>query len=203
MRRWAFVLLGLGLACGDGTRDSPDATFRIDGGQASPDSGMIINTTIQVQRVLDGDTVELSAGASVMTPDGRSMSGAHVRLLAIDAPEIAHPEANPPTPADCWGNEAQAAARALMGGRVITLQFDLRAIAGCTPPIQRTDAERCGLRDIYDRLLAYVVLPDGTVANQTMVREGNAYSYRHEVALYNQLEDEARAAMRGMWGVCP
>jgi endonuclease YncB( thermonuclease family) len=56
--------------------------------------------------------------------------------------------------------------------------------------------------DRYGRLLAEVVLPDGRVLNQELVRAGLAWWYREyapEAADLARLEQEARAARRGLW----
>lgn len=194
-------LAGLAFAC-DGGRDIPDVIFTPDSGV--PDSGRTDAgpppTTIQVQAVFDGDTVRVAANSAVRTPDGKPMSGETIRLLGIDAPEIAHP----PNPADCWGDESHARARDLLQGRTITLEYDIDA--GCPTPVPQARAVQCGLRDAFDRILAYVVISDGSAANETFLREGHARSFRafphRKTALYNQLEQEARNADRGLW-TCP
>ncbi|RLB53317.1 MAG: thermonuclease [Deltaproteobacteria bacterium] len=87
-RGWLLLLLwGAGpLACGGGGRCGP--------GSAT------------VQRVIDGDTVELA--------DGR-----RVRYLLIDAPE------NTSGHNDCYGAEATAYNRALVEGRRVQLEYDV------------------------------------------------------------------------------
>lgn len=181
-----------------------DSGVRADGGNNPNDAGNgdagTTGQTVLVALVYDGDTARLSAGASVMTPDSRPLSGESVRFLGVDAPEIAHP----PAPADCWGDEAHARARDMLQGRTVTLEYDLDP--GCTPPISNSQAEACGLRDDFGRLLAYVHLSDGTVANETLIAEGHARSFRrftHKyTARYNALEEQARNANLGLW-TCP
>ncbi|MGC8792228.1 MAG: thermonuclease family protein [Bryobacteraceae bacterium] len=56
--------------------------------------------------------------------------------------------------------------------------------------------------DRYGRLLADVILPDGRVLNQELVRAGLAWWYREyapEARELAALESEARAARRGLW----
>ncbi|MCK6552485.1 thermonuclease family protein [Myxococcota bacterium] len=192
--RLGFAVLftaGTVLACG-GERDEADAGFiyRDAGTNVVPDAGSMPVTRILVDRVYDGDTVHLRASSSLTAPDGQPMNDQHVRLLGVDAPEIAHPEANPPTGAQCWGPEAAAAAQALLVGEVVTLEYD----------------EGSDLRDRFGRLLAYVKLGDGRVANEVLIRDGHAESFRSfphkNLSRYNGLEEEARDAQRGLWGPC-
>jgi len=56
--------------------------------------------------------------------------------------------------------------------------------------------------DRYGRLLAEVILPDGRNLNQELVRAGLAWWYREyasEALELARLEQEARAARRGLW----
>lgn len=56
--------------------------------------------------------------------------------------------------------------------------------------------------DRYGRLLAEVILPDGRVLNHELVRAGLAWWYREYApgdATLGALEQEARAARRGLW----
>ena len=57
-------------------------------------------------------------------------------------------------------------------------------------------------RDRYGRTVGEVVLPDGKVLNQELVRAGLAWWYRDYAAGDSRLallEQEARAAGRGVW----
>ena len=199
---WCLALLA---ACGVGRQGPRDVgVFSVDSG-VPHDGGTDVdagpNLAIQAGFVIDGDTVRLSAAAAMRTPDNRPMTGESVRLLGIDAPEIAHP----PNPADCWGDEAHARARELMQGRIIELSYDLDP--SCTLPIAPARAEDCRLRDQFGRLLAYITLAsDGTVVNERLIREGHARSFRRYphrfTAQYNAAEDQARNARLGLWS-CP
>lgn len=165
----------------------------------SPDSGVAWNgmpsRNILVKFVLDGDTILVQANDTVRTPDGRPMDGEKIRLIGIDAPEIAHA----PSPADCWGDDAHAFTETAIGGRIVTLDWDT---THCNPPSQVV-----GCRDDYDRLLAYVVIGD-EVHNENMVKTGNARVFRgarfthRDSAKYSTLESAARAADLGLWS-CP
>ena len=123
-----------------------------------------------VEYVYDGDTL-------------RTTSGARVRLLQIDAPEL-H--------GDCYGKAARAALEHLTPpGATVTLVRD-RALDST---------------DIYGRSLRYV-FAHGTNVNLALVREGAASPYffrgargRYARGLLGAVKS-ARAARRGYWGAC-
>lgn len=95
-----------------------------------------------------------------------------IRLHGVDAPESGQP----------FGRQARQAVVALALGRSVTV----REVG----------------RDQYGRILADVVLPNGRVLNEELVRVGLAWWYcRHSTdARLAELEREARAARRGLWG---
>ncbi len=125
---------------------------------------------VVVEWVNDGDTLTLT-------------SGAKVRLVQIDAPELE---------TDCYGRAALNALVALAPkGTRVTLASD--------PKLDD--------RDAYGRLLRYVFVRHENV-NVELVREGAAspYFFRKERGRYAgdllDAVDEARSAHRGYWGVC-
>jgi endonuclease YncB( thermonuclease family) len=129
------------------------------------------STRAVVARVHDGDTLTLA-------------SGAKVRLVQIDAPELE---------SDCYGRAALQALVALAPvGTRVTLVTD--------PALDE--------RDAYGRLLRYVFV-GGRNVNVELVREGAAspYFFRRARGRYaNELLDAvaaARRAHRGYWGACP
>ena len=79
----------------------------------APDAGWagMPSRNILVRTVLDGDTIIVSANDTVRAPDGAPLDGERVRLLGIDAPEIAHNG----DPADCWGDNAHEFTRSVRG----------------------------------------------------------------------------------------
>jgi micrococcal nuclease len=99
----------------------------------------------EVERVIDGDTLQLQAA------DGDMPRHFRVRLMGIDCPETVHPE----KPVQAWGPEASAFTRDFVHGRRVRIQFDRR----------RTDR--------YDRYLAYVYVDD-RMLNEELVRAGLA-----------------------------
>jgi micrococcal nuclease len=164
---------------------------------------------VDIGCVLDGDTFDFGGCG-----EG---NGERVRMLGVDAPEIAH---NDSEVADCYGDESHAElARILMGRRVL-LTFD----------------EEC--LDIYDRTLAYVwlvgdeaedllaerdvadLLADGDadgdalalLINEYMIAYGfaglygdDADEYSADIIYESRLKAaESRAAVfeRGLWSAC-
>ncbi|OXS27831.1 MAG: hypothetical protein BCS36_10870 [Desulfovibrio sp. MES5] len=108
-----------------------------------------------------------------------------VRLAGIDAPELARGDRR----GQLFAREARVQLAALaQGQQVKLLQAGVKH------------------RDLYGRILAEVMLPDGRSLNEIMVRNGAAYFYPHR-DLSPQLQErlrtlqhEAIAERRGMWG---
>lgn len=110
-----------------------------------------------------------------------------VRLIGIDTPETKKPD----SPVECFGPEAADRLTALTppGAEVRMLR----------------DVEE---RDVYDRLLAYVFLPDGDFVNLRLVTEGFATTLSIEpntafAPEFSAAEAAARQARLGLWGACP
>ncbi len=123
-----------------------------------------------VRRVVDGDTLVV----------GRRE---RVRLVGVDAPEIAHRNRT----AEPYGAEAAAFATRLAAGQRVQLHFDAEA----------------GEKDRYGRTLAYVTLADGTSLNLALIASGHAEAYH---ALPYERRTEFLAAEReaceqrlGLW----
>ena len=175
------------LACAPPPVDQPNPTFRPDSGISPSRIDAGASSRIQVRTVIDGDTVIMTATSDAKTPDGRNLSGETVRLLGVDAPEIARPPDR--MESDCWGEESRTEARNLMQGVTVTLEFGSN-----------------DYRDGYGRLLAYIVLPDGSVANEVLIENGSARSYQryqHRYrSRYEALEQQARSRNLGVW-TCP
>jgi len=136
---------------------------------------------VRVIDITDGDTIR------VEWPDGW---WERVRYIGIDTPEISH---EPDGQDEPWGREATEANRDLVAGERVLLERDI------------SDTDR------YDRLLRYVWVEadDGWVmVNGELVAAGladvRAYEpdTRHH-AWFRGLQDEARAAGRGMYGAEP
>jgi micrococcal nuclease len=142
----------------------------------------------RVTYVVDGDTIHVQLGGRVEK----------VRYIGVNAPEIAAESRSsggqrhrlsvfPHTPAA--GDAARRINLDLVGSRSVRLELDRRR------------------RDEHHRLLAYVWVGD-TMINAEMVKRGYAQvmsippDFRHR-ALFVRLQDEARAAGRGLWQAAP
>lgn len=140
---------------------------------------------VRVRRVLDGDTLELSAPPDARSPDEGPLDAARVRLLGVDTPEVAEGD----RPGECFSAEAEADTRAQLEGQLVTLEYE---------PENR-------LRDVFGRLLAYVAR-EGEVHNERLIRAGFAVVYRRspfrERSRYLDLEARARDAGAGLWSAC-
>ncbi len=132
--------------------------------------------TFVVTRIVDGDTLHLDAADS-----GGQVT--KVRLIGIDAPEIGTERGGPMYYAD----QTTAAMKSMALGKQVTVYLDPQA----------------GNRDRYERLLAYIQLPDGRFLNEELLSQGFVYadlrfkhSYYHK---YVQLETSARSLKEGLW----
>jgi micrococcal nuclease len=142
----------------------------------SADLARYDHRTFVVGRVIDGDTVHLDA------PD-RGGPTTKVRLLGIDAPEIGSSR----TERTYFAEEASACLKTLALDKLVTVHID----------------EQAGSRDKYERLLAYLELPDGRFVNEELLSGGYVYAdlrFRHSYYnKYKQLEASARALKQGLW----
>jgi len=113
---------------------------------------------------------------------GRGWRRTKVRLIGVDTPEIY----NFRKPAQFMGMESREFAEKSLKKQKVHLVLE--------PP---------QLYDRYDRLLAYVYLPDGTLFNARLVKKGYArvlaptpFRYYSQFVAY---EREAKAAHLGIW----
>jgi micrococcal nuclease len=133
--------------------------------------------TFRVVRVVDGDTLDIDI------PSGRHPS-TRLRLWGVDTPETAKPregKASEPFADDAW-----AFTRMVCEGKQVTVRLEAHQ-----------------LRDRYDRLLAYIELPDGSTLNEQLLLEGLArfesrFPHRH-LERYELLEKQAKFEKKGMW----
>lgn len=128
---------------------------------------------VTVSRVIDGDTIVLG-------------SGERVRIIGIDAPEIAKRDG---TPAECFGNASRDRLRELLpAGTAVELE----------PGVEETDT--------YGRTLAHVRV-NGKLVSVLQARGGYAVPLAIEPnTVYAprivQASARARAGERGLWGAC-
>jgi len=133
--------------------------------------------------VIDGDTFDVGACGD---------NGERIRMLGIDAPEVAHGE----DPAECWGYEASTELERLLTGEDVLLTFD-RECEG-----------------LYNRTLAYVWFEDAEgealLVNRWMLEQGHARLFEEDFGEPIRLKEDFRAAQDaaharglGLWGACP
>ena len=128
-----------------------------------------------VERVVDGDTLELV--------DGRT-----VRLIGIDTPETVHPS----QPVECFGAEASAhLAELLPAGEPVLLEYDVEL----TDRYGRTLAYVHRARDGLHVNAAMVAEGYATVATYPP-----NVAHTDE---FVRLQAEAAEAGKGLWGSCP
>ncbi len=113
---------------------------------------------------------------------GRGWRYQTIRLIGVDTPETVHPE----RAVEAFGPEASDFTKGRLLGERVYLEFE-------------EDAQY----DRYGRLLAYVFLPDDTLFNADLIREGyakvSAPSPFHRYREFRLYEWEARVAGVGLW----
>ena len=133
------------------------------------------NKQFKVVHIVDGDTIDVDC------PDGR-FRHTRIRLLGVDTPETVKPN----TPVQYYGPEARRFTEQMAYGKIVTLKLD-----------------RMRTRDRYNRLLAYVILPDGRNLNLQIIAQGYGYAdprFDHPLKRQFKLaQDEARKHLRGLW----
>ena len=137
--------------------------------------------TFRVVQVLDGDTFDLDI------PDGKHPY-TRIRLWGVDTPETEHSQRGQMY----FGAEASAFTREKAMGQKVTVTLEPNRKA----------------RDKYQRLLAYIYLPDGKMLNEELIRWGYGYAdtrFEHVLmSRFRELEKDARREKRGLWaGVQP
>jgi micrococcal nuclease len=134
--------------------------------------------TFKVVNIVDGDTFDIDI------PDSNKIH-TRVRLWGVDTPETKEPN----MPVQYFGLEAADFTEGLVLGKEVTVYLD---VGNKT----RDDKE-------YNRLLAYVQLPDRNFLNEVLLSEGYAYAdlrFRHSFYnKYQQLQASARSLKRGLW----
>lgn len=148
--------------------------------------------------VMLGGQLQIGMGASSLPQSGtvvqvfdgdtvRLRSGEKVRYLGIDTPELDHEPGGCKT--QCYGPEAREANQRLVLHRTVRLEYDR------------------GKRDRYGRLLAYVLLPDGRLINEELIRSGYAVVFRTSQGFsrldgFLNAQRDAIRNSRGLWSHC-
>jgi len=113
---------------------------------------------------------------------GRGWRSTKVRLIGVDTPETVHPE----KPVEFFGPEASEFTKRQLDGEKVRLELE--------PSNQYDD---------YGRLLAYVLLLDGTYFNAELIKQGYARviapSPFHRYEEFRSYERDARVKGLGLW----
>ena len=173
----ASVMLALGAASAGSQAARRPIVYDVTvaGLERYQDADLRLMTPATVTRHVDGDTFEVA----IAEPPRGMRATEKVRLMGIDTPELR----NPPEP---LATEALEHVRRRAGAGPVYLAFDFRR------------------RDRFDRLLAFVYLPDGTLLNADLIEKGLAIVYRDDDLMYffdefEHLEQKARDGCMGMW----
>ena len=147
--------------------------------QAYPAMPPGVQGPFTVIKVVDGDTIWVDNGGRMK-----------IRMIGLDTPEMVDPR----KPVQCFGREASAQAKTILGGQSVYLEND---------PSQDTI-------DKYGRTLAYVWTASGRMFNLDMIADGYAFEYTYDLpyryqADFKTAEGDARTQSRGLWSpdACP
>jgi micrococcal nuclease len=108
-----------------------------------------------------------------------------IRFIGVDTPETVAPGQS----IECYGPESSAFTTRQLTGTRIRLEFDVDRI------------------DPYGRTLAYLWMRDGSMFNETLVRDGYAKVATYPpdtkyVQRFQAAQHDAQDANRGLWGAC-
>jgi micrococcal nuclease len=144
-----------------------------------------LSTGLKAENVEEKATVieVIDGDTAIFLWEGREEK---IRFIGVDTPETKHPT----KPTECFAQEAANFTRSLLTpGTSVFLEFDVQK------------------RDRYNRLLAYVFLPDGRMVNEILLAEGYAQvmtippNVRYE-RRFLEAQREARRNAKGLWGKC-
>ena len=148
--------------------------------QAYPTMPQGVQGPFTVTKAVDGDTIWVDN-------NGQRLK---IRMIGLDTPETVDPR----KPVQCFGREALAQAKTILGGQSVYLETD---------PSQDTI-------DKYGRTLAYVWTASGRLFNLDMIADGYAFEYTYDLpyryqADFKTAEGDARTQSRGLWSpdACP
>lgn len=146
--------------------------------QAYPTMPPGVQGPFTVTKVVDGDTIWVDNGGRMK-----------IRMIGLDTPETVDPR----KPVQCFGLEASAQAKTILGGQSVYLETD---------PSQDTV-------DRFGRTLAYVWTESGRLFNLDMITDGYAFEYTYDLPYryrqdFKAAENGARTHERGLWspGAC-
>lgn len=170
----AIIVLLLTIAIqyvGDKTEEVQQASEQTN---IEVDTEYVFDQSVLVTRIVDGDTVYIS---------NDTLGEQKIRLIGIQAPEIAHPTKGK----ECLGEEARYFADQMLAGKSAVFSQDITQ-------------DRV---DIYDRLLGYLSV-DGVDYSLALLKEGLAREYTYSAAYtqqseYRSAQADARAEKKGLW----
>ncbi len=131
-----------------------------------------------VARYSDGDTITVTMNGTEET----------VRFIGVDTPETHDPRKK----VQCGGTAASA--------------YTKNTLTAAGSRVRLAADSQSGNRDRYNRLLRYVYLPDGTLWNEKLIRDGYGFYYPYfkfdKKADFAAAQKEAQDATRGVWANC-
>ena len=129
--------------------------------QAYPIMPQGIQGLFTVTKVVDGDTIWVDN-------NGQRLK---IRMIGLDTPETV----NPRDPVQCFGLEASARAKTILGGQSVYLE---------------TDSSQDSV-DRFGRTLAYVWTASGRLFNLDMITDGYAFEYTYDLPYRYQADFKA------------
>lgn len=129
-----------------------------------------------VTEFADGDTISVDMNGTTEK----------IRFIGVDTPETHDPR----KAVQCYGQAAAQFTKNFVGQQPVRLEAD---------PINTN-------RDRYNRLLRYVYLPNGSLVNAEIIKQGYGFAYTSfpftKVDEFRGYQLEAQNQKRGLWGVC-
>lgn len=124
----------------------------------------------------DGDTIQVDMNGK---PE-------KIRFIGVDTPETHDPR----KAVQCYGQAASEFTKQLIGNNQVRLEAD---------PLNTN-------RDRYDRLLRYVYLPNGTLVNAEIIKQGYGFAYTgfpfSKIEEFKAYQQQARDSNAGLWNNC-
>jgi micrococcal nuclease len=146
----------------------------LTGDSDDADEPVLDKTTVQVTRVVDGDTIEVDYQGH--TED--------VRYIGIDTPESVQPD----TPVQCYALAASHFNERLVEGRRVRMVFDAE---------RRDDYDRLLAYVYLGETFVNAELVRGGYARTLTIAPNTRFA-----GLFDRLEQAAADAGRGLWGEC-
>lgn len=131
-----------------------------------------------IDHYIDGDTIAVNMNGRVE----------EIRFIGVDTPETHKPN----TSVQCYGPAAAV--------------YTKQRISSAGNKVRLSSDPDSTNRDRYDRLLRYVYLPDGTLLEEALIRNGYGFYYPYfpftKSAQFAADQRAAQAAHKGLWANC-